>query len=260
MLSVADWHRRFEQQAGWTDLLRQHLFSQVSLSSNDNILEVGCGTGAITRRLHSLSPARLIGADVDFPRLRFAAVHDGVTHFMAADGLRLPFAPASFDLTVCHFYLLWVTDPLQAICEMRRVTRPGGTLAMLAEPDYGSRIDFPTELVRLGQLQTHALKVQGANPFIGRQLASLLEQAGVTSIQGGMLNRQPAPAFDPVAFDLEWQVIEADLANDLSPTELAALKSLDREAHLQGTRVLFVPTFYAWGIVPDAGVAKKRLH
>jgi SAM-dependent methyltransferase len=250
MLSVADWNRRFEQQAGWTDLLRQHLFSQVNLSSNSAILEVGCGTGAITRRLHSLSPARLVGVDIDFARLRFATAQDTATQFLTADGLCLPFAPASFDLTVCHFYLLWVTDPLQAIREMARVTRPGGTVALLAEPDYGGRIDLPAGLAHLGQLQTRALQAQGANPFIGKQLVELLRQAGVVNIQSGMLSRQPHANFDPEAFELEWQVIEADLADHLSSSELSALKSLDREAYRQGKRVLFVPTFYAWGNVP----------
>ena len=245
MLSIVEWHRRFEQQAGWTDLLRQHLFSQFDLTSDSTILEVGCGTGAITRRLHILSPARLIGVDVDFPRLQFAAGQDAATLFLAADGLHLPLATSSVDLALCHFYLLWVHDPLQAIREMARITRPGGTVALLAEPDYGGRIDFPNELARLGQLQTRALQAQGANPFIGRQLLSLLDQAGLAAVQGGMLSWQPAPAFD-----LEWQMIEADLANDLSPFELAALKSLDRQAHRRGTRVLFVPTFYAWGVVP----------
>jgi SAM-dependent methyltransferase len=249
MLSVADWHRRFEQQAGWTDLLRQHLFSQFDLTSDSTILEVGCGTGAITRRLHDLSPTRLIGVDIDFFRLQFAACQDTATQFLAADGLRLPLASASVDLALCHFYLLWMHDPLQAIREMTRVTRPGGIVALLAEPDYGGRIDFPTELARVGQLQTRALQAQGANPFIGRQLLSLLDQAKLSAIQGGMLSWQPAPAFDPVAFDLEWQMIETDLANALSPSELVALKSLDREAHRQGTRVLFIPTFYAWGTV-----------
>jgi SAM-dependent methyltransferase len=251
MPSVADWNRRFEQQAGWTDLLRQHLFSQVNLSSDSTILEVGCGTGAITRRLHSLFPARLVGVDIDLPRLQFAAGQDAATRFLAADGLRLPLASASVHLTVCHFYLLWVSDPLQAIREMARVTRPGGTVALLAEPDYGDRIDLPTDLARLGQLQTRALQAQGANPFIGKQLVELLQQVGVVNIQGGMLSRQPRANFDPEDFELEWQVLEADLADDLSSSELSALKLLDRETYRQGKRVLFVPTFYAWGNVPS---------
>ena len=250
MLSVADWNHRFEQQASWTDLLRQHLFSQLDLSSKSTILEVGCGTGAIARRLHGLLPARLIGVDIDFQRLQFASKRDIASQFLAADGLHLPFASASVDLAVCHFYLLWVPDPMQAIREMARITRPGGTVALLAEPDYGGRIDFPEELIRIGQLQTRTLQARGANPFVGRQLLELLRHAGMTAIQGGMLSWQPDPAFDPAAFDLEWQVIESDLTGELPPSELAALKSLDRGAHQQGTRVLFVPTFYAWGTIP----------
>ena len=40
--------------------------------------------------------------------------------------MRCPFTNASFDLTFCHYLLLWLKDPLSAIKEMKRVTRPGG--------------------------------------------------------------------------------------------------------------------------------------
>jgi SAM-dependent methyltransferase len=49
-----------------------------------------------------------------------------------ADGLRLPFEDASFDHCLCHFYLMWVSDPLTALREMARVTTPGGCVLVCA--------------------------------------------------------------------------------------------------------------------------------
>jgi len=52
------------------------------------------------------------------------------------DASRLPFADGFFDLTYCHYLFLWLKHPLQALQEMKRVTRPGGWVATFAEPDY----------------------------------------------------------------------------------------------------------------------------
>jgi SAM-dependent methyltransferase len=61
-----------------------------------------------------------------------------------ADRHTLPFQPV-FDVTFCHFLLLWVSNPEKVVAEMGRVTRPGGSVR-LAEPDYGGRIDYPESL------------------------------------------------------------------------------------------------------------------
>ena len=86
------------------------------------------------------------------------------------DAHQLPLADGCFDVCLCHFLLLWVTDPIQVLQEMYRVTRSGGVVMALAEPDYGSRIDYPQELSLLGKWQMDSLEQQGADPFIGRKL------------------------------------------------------------------------------------------
>ena len=56
------------------------------------------------------------------------------------------------------------------------------------------------------------------------------------------------PLSDPAAWDLEWQVLESDLAGRVPHREIQRLKRLDRQARRRGERVLHVPTYYAWGI------------
>jgi hypothetical protein len=48
---------------------------------------------------------------------------------------------------------------------------------------------------------------------------------------------------------MEWEVLQADLAGKIPGQDLQKMKKLDEEAWQNGTRVLFVPTFFAWGRV-----------
>lgn len=243
-----NWHARFRQQARWTHTLRAHLFEKAALSVAARVLEVGCGTGAL---LEEFPPARrmgLHGVDMSLSVLREAAQHAPGVALLCADGQALPYPAACFDLTFCHYLLLWVPDPLRVLTEMRRITRPGGAVLALAEPDYGGRIDYPSELEALGRLQAESLRAQGADPAVGRKLAGLLVQAGLREVEAGILGAEwRVTAWQEDA--LEWQVLQADLSAHLSAEALQALKQSEAAARQHGERVLFVPTFFAWGRV-----------
>lgn len=240
-----DWHARYLQQAGWTASLRAYLFQKAHLDEAQRVLDLGCGTGALLVDF----PARPLvhGLDLSLPAVIQAKKHAPGAALVCADGFSLPYAPASFDVVFCHFVLLWVSDPLQVVAKMRRVTRPGGVVLALAEPDYGGRIDYPDELAPLGRWQAEALRQQGANPEIGRQLAGIFIRAGLTQVETGVMGGEwhaPAPAAE-----LEWEVLAADLAGKILPADLQKLKSRDELAWQTGERILFVPTFYASGRV-----------
>ncbi len=249
-MKPADWHARFTQQARWTQDLRHYLFKRANLANAERVLEVGCGTGAILAALPT-GPYLHYGLDLEHAHLDLAMRNSPDTLLSQADAHVLPFPDDYFSVTFCHFFLLWVRDPNAVVTEMVRITRPGGTILALAEPDYGGRVDFPNDLTVLGKWQTEALKSQGADPGMGRKLAGLFQQAGVESVETGVLGGQWSGPPDWEAWELEWAVLEADL-NEKSPQEfmnLKALKALDRTAYQNGERVLFVPTFYAWGRV-----------
>ncbi|MEA4909439.1 MAG: methyltransferase domain-containing protein, partial [Anaerolineaceae bacterium] len=181
--------------------------------------------------------------------LRLARQASPPTRLACGDGYRLPFRSRAFDAVYGHYLLLWIAEPLRMLAEMRRVTRPGGALLCMAEPDYGGRIDYPTELASLGRWQADALAGQGADPNVGRKLAGLLVQAGLNDVQYGVLGGEwnaGAPEGGQ-----EWQMIEHDLAGQVEPHRLAALRRSEQSARARGEKVLFVPTFYAAGIVPE---------
>jgi SAM-dependent methyltransferase len=249
-----DWHSRFLQQAGWTKDLRAYLFEHAGLKKARRVLEVGCGTGAILSGLST--PATVHGLDMEHARLEEARRHVPSVELACGDALSLPYAAGTFDITFCHFLLLWVRQPLLALSEMKRVTRPGGAVLALAEPDYPSRIDKPDALTPLGRWQTESLKHQGADPGVGKRLADLFGEAGIMPIETGPLSmdsysdnglqgRETIQTSTDRA--LEWAVLEADLAGLIPEDEIRRLKVVDEQAWERGERVLHVPTYFAWG-------------
>ena len=249
-LSPQDWHRRFTQQSFWTADLRTYIFDRINIQKYRRILEVGCGSGAILKQIPTHAYLK-VGFDINHQYLSLAIRNDSRAIYTQGDAHRLPYSTSSFDLTLCHFLLLWVANPLQVVSEMKRVTRPGGKVIALAEPDYGGRIDYPLALAQLGQWQTSSLQNQGADTKIGRKLAGIFNQAGLEVIQTGVLGGQWSGVPDWDQWELEWEVLESDLGQVPSiSNRFNNLKDLDKNATTRGERILFVPTFYAWGQVP----------
>ncbi len=121
----------------------------------------------------------------------------------------------------------------------------------LAEPDYGGRIDYPDELSVIGKWQIDSLLQQGADPLIGRKLRTLFATSGLNQIEAGVLGGEWKTASLGTEQESEWAVIRSDLARE--PEKLSRLDKLyqiDQQAQEHNERILFVPTFYAWGRVP----------
>ena len=239
-----DWHGRYLQQARWTRELREYLFKQTGWNEASRILEVGCGTGAILAEL--TNRASLHGLDIDSDALAQCQVHVPSAALVRGDALRLPYLHASFDIIYCHFLLLWVRDPLQALMEMKRVSKTGAHIFAFAEPDYTARVDEPSELVPLGQWQAEALRRQGADPGLGAKLADLFFRAGIDLVETGTI-QEAESELSIEDWETEWEVIESDLAGFIPGEDIYRMKYLDQQARTRGERVLHVPTYFAWG-------------
>lgn len=241
-----NWHERYVQQAGWTRDLRNYLFNRAGLKHAQRVLEVGCGTGAILSELDSR--ASLHGLDLDAGALVEARVHAPAATLVRGDALSLPYADFTFDITYCHFLLLWIRDPLQAVREMARVTRPQGFVLALAEPDHASRVDKPNSLAQLGKWQTDSLRKQGADVSFGARLADTFARAGIEVGETGAIQRS---GNEPTASEQEkeWAVIEADLQGIVPGEDIHKMKLLDAEARARGERALHVPTYFVLGRV-----------
>jgi len=241
-----NWHTRYTQQATWTRELRNYLFQQAGLKTAGRVLEVGCGTGAILNEIQTQS---LHGLDIQPASLMEARVNTPSASLTCGNALFLPYPNDVFDIAICHYLLLWVSDPQQALYEMKRVTRPGGHVLALAEPDYNARVDEPAELAALGRWQAESLQRQGADASLGGRLAGLFYQAGIELVETGAIESQGNTALTSAERELEWAVLENDLANFVSVDEFQRLKKMDEAAWKRGERILHVPTYFAWGRV-----------
>ncbi len=244
-----NWHERFLQQAAWTESLRQYLYHRAGLEQAVRVLDVGCGTGVLLAEILRRSQVDAVGVDLDPGRLKSCSIYASAARLAQANGMALPFAANAFDIALCHFLLLWVKDPLLLLSEMKRVVRSGGAVLALAEPDYGGRIDYPESLAILGKLQQDSLLQQGADPQIGRKLKGLFHQSGFSNIEAGILGAEWVQAPDKVDLELEWAVLQDDIADALPQAELEKIRSQELASWKRGERILFVPTFYAWGQV-----------
>ena len=109
------------------------------LTATDRLLDVGAGAGTITvdlARIVADVTATEFGAEgLELTRSTVAAQGVANIQLEVADIHALPFDDAIFDVAHAHQVLQHVADPVQALREMARVTRPGGIVAVRAS-DY----------------------------------------------------------------------------------------------------------------------------
>ncbi len=102
----------------------------------ERVLDVGCGTGIVARRVAPrVKPnGTVAGLDVSPAMLAVArnmAAREGTSiawHQGQAESM--PFPDTSFDLVLSQFALMFFTDRETAVAEMRRVLVPGGRMAL----------------------------------------------------------------------------------------------------------------------------------
>jgi SAM-dependent methyltransferase len=103
----------------------------------DQLVDIGCGTGSTTVTIaHRLGPkAACLGVDISEPMVaaaRARAERQGVAAtFICADAQTYPFGPASVDLIVSRFGVMFFQDPVEAFANLRRAAREGAELHMI---------------------------------------------------------------------------------------------------------------------------------
>jgi SAM-dependent methyltransferase len=115
----------------------EHLFSAAEVRRDDQLLDVGCGTGDTTRRgAREAVDGHALGVDLSsamLDRAREHAAADGVGNvtFEHGDAQVHPFEAAHFDLVLSRFGVMFFADPHAAFANLARATKVGGRLALV---------------------------------------------------------------------------------------------------------------------------------
>lgn len=129
--TAAEVYEEFFVPALFTDW-PAHVLQAAEVQAGDTVLDVACGTGVLARQAAKLicDDAAVTGVDINEGML--AVARQKAPHIIWKNGAAeaLPFDKDSFDRVVSQFGLMFFADPVQALREMKRVTRPGGRIAV----------------------------------------------------------------------------------------------------------------------------------
>jgi len=224
------------EQAEWLAPARARVLRKVGIGRRRKVLDLACGSGAVTDEL-----LRRSGGEVTALDCRQNALSNDPRPFAGAgrvcgDVLHLPFADGAFDLVFCQFTFLWI-NACSAVKEIHRVLQPKGVLVAI-EPDYGGMMEFPQEIAA-GGLWLNALTRAGADPCIGRKLPGILRQTD-WKVEVDLLNRLTPPS--PRRFAL----LEELPLTDEEKTTLTRIKAADA-ALAESAKVVHLPMFIIIG-------------
>ncbi|MFB6080637.1 MAG: class I SAM-dependent methyltransferase [Haloferacaceae archaeon] len=176
----ADYLRR-TRRGLWAD---RGALAPLSLSDRERVLDVGCGTGELTRVLAAETPPTtpVVGLDADPALLRVAAEETGLP-VVAGDATRLPVAGDAVDLAVCQALLVNLPDPAAAVGEFVRVSTD---LVAAIEPDnadveVASTVDAEAAVER----RARAAFLDGVATDVapGDRVADLFRAAGLRDVE-----------------------------------------------------------------------------
>ncbi|MFI8891873.1 class I SAM-dependent methyltransferase [Streptomyces paradoxus] len=107
------------------------LVDAVAAEHAGSVLDVGCGTGGITRAVARRS-GHCVGVDISGPMIETARAHaerEGLpASFIQADAQEYAFEPGAFDAVISRFGVMFFNDPVRAFTNLRSTVRDGAGL------------------------------------------------------------------------------------------------------------------------------------
>jgi SAM-dependent methyltransferase len=210
--------------------------SDLELGSRGRIVDVGCGSGELTRVLVRESDAEVVGIDADPDLLSIAREHAAVA---AGDATWLPLREDVADLVVCQALLINLSEPRRAVAEFARVS---AELVCAIEPDNG-RVEVESTVDREPGLERQAresyIEGVGTDVSLGADTGELFEEAGLSAVRTRRYDheKRTEPPYDDSDLRAARRKatgagVESDretLTESLAPEEFDALRERWRE-------------------------------
>ncbi|HEV3174112.1 MAG TPA: demethylmenaquinone methyltransferase [Actinocrinis sp.] len=170
---------------GQTRLWRNAVAAAVDAKPGERILDLAAGTGTSSTPFVQAG-ASVVACDFSLGMLKVGQARNPHLDFVAADGMKLPFADGVFDAVTISFGLRNIADTTAALRELRRVTKPGGRLLVceFSHPTNGPfRTVYLEYLMRL--LPAIANKV-ASNPdayvYLAESIRAWPDQRGLATL------------------------------------------------------------------------------
>lgn len=171
--------------------LAEDLIDRVRLRPRDQVLDVACGTGIVSRySAQRVGPqGHVTGVDLNPAMIevaRRAAAYYPQIEFLEGGAIELPVPDAHFDVVLCQQAIMFFPDRERAVQEMYRALKPGGSVGLnvFRTPEF-----VPAFAYLIQALEKHA-GTEAADfmraPFVMEsvaQMRALFEQAGFTDIE-----------------------------------------------------------------------------
>jgi ubiquinone/menaquinone biosynthesis C-methylase UbiE len=253
--TTKDWAKKLKQQAKDSEKYRHKLYEKVDLKNKKHILDVGCGTGVITKDIALETTGKVVGVDIDPKKLELAKKHlakvPNIT-LKEANALDLPYKDKTFDLVIFTLVLIHVKSQQQqkAVNEMARVIKQGGIVLACLEPDYASIIEYPEN--PLTPLSLESLSEIGADLMTGRKLKFLFANAGLKTEMGMDTESEFLVIKDDkkrlkTFLENFWVYEKIFQKNKWSKSKIEKYKQKQIELIKNGLSFSFPPAFYAIG-------------
>jgi ubiquinone/menaquinone biosynthesis C-methylase UbiE len=219
----------YERYMGvWSQLAAAQFLAWLAPARGWRWLDVGCGSGAFSEMVAArYAPAALAGIDPAEAQLAFARTRPALqsADLRLGNAMAQPFADSAFDAAVMPLVIAFVPEPHVGVAEMRRVVRPGGTVAAYQwEMETGG---FPYTVV---QAELRALGVtvpQPASPAASglAALRAYWEEAGLSEVETCVLEAERTYADFAAYWDIVCGGTSGAQLRSLAPADAAALQA-----------------------------------